>query len=59
MVVYNSLGRPYTGMVHIPIMKESILVTNPDGIAVPVQVLMSRFIGFLLLFFYRLFLLVM
>uniref|UniRef100_A0A1X7U3R1 Alpha-mannosidase n=1 Tax=Amphimedon queenslandica TaxID=400682 RepID=A0A1X7U3R1_AMPQE len=38
MVVYNSLGRPYTGMVHIPIMKESILVTDPDDIAVPVQV---------------------
>ena len=46
MVVYNSLGRPYTGMIHIPIVKESISVTDPDGIAVPVQVLMSRFITF-------------
>uniref|UniRef100_A0A1X7VKL5 Alpha-mannosidase n=1 Tax=Amphimedon queenslandica TaxID=400682 RepID=A0A1X7VKL5_AMPQE len=38
MVVYNSLGRPYTGVVHIPIIKRNIIVTSPDGSAVPVQV---------------------
>ena len=43
MVVYNSLGRSYTGMVHIPIIKDTISVTDPDGTTVPVQV-MSRFI---------------
>ena len=41
MVVYNSLGRPYTGMVHIPIIKESISVTDSEGTNVPVQVLMN------------------
>ena len=43
MVVYNSLGRPYTGVVHIPIIKERISVTGPNGTPVPVQVSMSAF----------------
>ena len=39
MIVYNSLGRPYTGMVRVPVIKEGISVTDPDGNTIPVQVI--------------------
>lgn len=38
MIVYNSLGRPYTGMIRVPVITESISITDPDGNSVPVQV---------------------
>ena len=41
MVVYNSLARPYTGIVRIPVIKEDISVTDPNNNTVAVQVLMN------------------
>ena len=38
MVVYNSLARPYTGAVRLPIIKDNLSVTDPDGSPVTVQV---------------------
>ena len=38
MVVYNSLARPYTGMVRLPIIKDNLSVTDPNGDQVTVQV---------------------
>uniref|UniRef100_A0A1X7VI80 alpha-mannosidase n=1 Tax=Amphimedon queenslandica TaxID=400682 RepID=A0A1X7VI80_AMPQE len=38
MVVYNSLARPYTGVVRLPIIKDTLSVTDPDGNAVTVQI---------------------
>ena len=57
MIVYNSLARPYTGMVRVPVIKEGISVTDPDGNTVPVQVMMMCYCGNAsLLFSFRLFL---
>ena len=39
MIIYNSLARPYTGMVRVPVIKEGISVTDPDGNTVTVQVI--------------------
>uniref|UniRef100_A0A1X7VJH7 Alpha-mannosidase n=1 Tax=Amphimedon queenslandica TaxID=400682 RepID=A0A1X7VJH7_AMPQE len=39
MVVYNSLARPYTGMVRIPVIKEDVSVTDPNNNKIPVQVM--------------------
>ena len=41
MVVYNSLARPYTGIVRIPVIKEDISVTDPYNNTMPVQVIMN------------------
>ena len=38
MVVYNSLARPYTGIVRIPVIKEDISVTDPNNNKMHVQV---------------------
>ena len=57
MIIYNSLARPYTGMVRVPVIKEGISVTDPDGNTVTVQVMMMCYCGNAsLLFSFRLFL---
>ncbi|XP_019848841.1 PREDICTED: lysosomal alpha-mannosidase-like [Amphimedon queenslandica] len=38
MVVYNSLARPYTGMVRIPVIKEDVSVTDPNNNTVAIQI---------------------
>ena len=38
MVIYNSLARQWTGMVRVPIIKETVNITDPDGKSIPVQV---------------------
>ena len=41
MVVYNSLARPYTGIIHIPVIKGDVSVTDPNNNTIPVQVIMN------------------